>query len=145
MNLSQILNELEVRGHCSSIIKVTGNYSDILFGHTTWSDYSFMVRMFKTFNFAFQNPSVVAHQVIMSAYPGVLTSTDDFYITDSKLFVTETTNTIMDDSLYNGNIKPVGSVMSWQRAMAATRMAKSAKEWVDLFGLFNSGTYNNQW
>jgi hypothetical protein len=37
------------------------------------------------------------------------------------------------------------SVPSWMRAMTATRLAQDGKQWTELFGEFNSGTYNNQW
>jgi len=36
------------------------------------------------------------------------------------------------------------TALSWQRAMVANRMATTSKEWIDIFSLYNSGTYNNQ-
>jgi hypothetical protein len=61
------------------------------------------------------------------------------------MVVMETTNGIYNKELYgNGNIRPQ-LALSWQRAAVATGFAQSGAEWVALFSLHNSGTYNNQW
>jgi hypothetical protein len=78
-----------------------------------------------------------------SSYPAYIGSVDDWYITSNNLVVTETTNGFMDSSL-NHWIRPE-SLMSWVRAAVANRVAKSGAQWVDMFSLYNSGTYNNQW
>ena len=41
-------------------------------------------------------------------------------------------------------IQTQGSLLCWQRAMLANRLAKTGKEWTDIFAQHNSGTYNNQ-
>jgi hypothetical protein len=73
----------------------------------------------------------------------VLVSGDDFYLLSSGLVVMETTNSIYDTSLYK-LLKPQ-SLLAWMRVAIANRMSRSAKEWVDVFSNYNSGTYNNQW
>ena len=35
--------------------------------------------------------------------------------------------------------------LAHQRAMAATTLATGGEEWVAIFSIANSGTYNNQW
>lgn len=35
--------------------------------------------------------------------------------------------------------------MSWIRSIVANALAEDGRQWVDLFRLYNSGTYNNQW
>jgi len=37
------------------------------------------------------------------------------------------------------------TVPEWIRIVLANRMASSGAEWVSVFGMYNSGTYNNQW
>jgi hypothetical protein len=71
-------------------------------------------------------------------------SIDDWYQTlESRLIITETTNDIVNNTVYAA--VDTASVPSWMRAMTATRLAQDGKQWTELFGEFNSGTYNNQW
>lgn len=35
--------------------------------------------------------------------------------------------------------------MEFVRAMIANRLARNPTDWIQLFKLYNSGTYNNQW
>jgi hypothetical protein len=127
--------------HCSALVKLLYDSSDIFFGHATWSTYNAMVRMYKhyTLNYA----SAVAKTVSFSGYAGVLASIDDFYVTSTKLAVTETSFSILNMSLYE--YVTHRSVFYWIRVSAANRLAASAPEWVEIFSTNNSGTYNNQW
>ncbi len=36
-------------------------------------------------------------------------------------------------------------VMAWIRNLVANRLASNGAEWSNVFGHYNSGTYNNQW
>jgi len=56
----------------------------------------------------------------------------------------ETTNGCFNTTLRKEFVKP-SNVLSWERVVVANRVAKSAKQWVEIFKRFNSGTYNNQW
>jgi len=71
-------------------------------------------------------------------------SSDDFYILDSGLVLLETTINILDEKLYALS-DPRSTLMAWIRNIIANRLAGTGKEWCDLFGRYNSGTYNNQW
>jgi hypothetical protein len=56
-----------------------------------------------------------------------LSSTDDYYITDANLVITETTIDVVDVNVYKQNIKDENNyIPSFMRVMAATRAAKSA-------------------
>lgn len=128
--------------HCSVLVKVADDFSDLFAGHTTWEGYYEMNRVFKTYNL----PISVAQSspvVMFSGYPGSLSSVDDFYQTNSKLVITETTNGIMNTTLYNA-VTP-NSVLSFIRVILANKVASSGQEWVETFAKYNSGTYNNQW
>ena len=37
--------------HCSALIKLTDDFSDIFFSHNTWSIYNSMIRIFKEYHF----------------------------------------------------------------------------------------------
>ena len=57
----------------------------------------------------------------------------------------------LETTIGNGNadlwkyVTPENSVLEGIRNMVANRMAKSGKEWTDIFSRYNSGTYNNEW
>ncbi|KAL6068912.1 Phospholipase B-like [Balamuthia mandrillaris] len=151
---------------CSAIIRLLPNNAELFAGHTTWSDYYSMNRIFKHYHFGdtsafaslYSEEDVMSNKKIesrsssqlalpsisFSARPGMLTSKDDFYVLSSGLTVLETTNGIYNDSLYEA-VKPEGSVLCWMRVMVANLLARNGTEWTDIFALHNSGTYNNQW
>jgi len=63
----------------------------------------------------------------------------------SGLSSIETTIAIFNQSLYDNYISPTGQVHCWVRSFISNALAKTAKEWVEIFRRYNSGTYNNQW
>ncbi|GAM21619.1 hypothetical protein SAMD00019534_047940 [Acytostelium subglobosum LB1] len=131
-------------GHCSSLIKLTDDLTELYAGHTTWSSFYEMVRLFKIYTFAFSDETQSASKTTMfSSYPASLSSIDDFYLLDTGLVVIETTNGIMNNELYLA-VTP-SSVLSWIRVIIANRMATSGATWCSTFAIQNSGTYNNQW
>ncbi|EAL64426.1 phospholipase B-like protein [Dictyostelium discoideum AX4] len=139
-------NSFDNNQHCSALIKLTDDLTELYTGHTTWSDYYQMVRMIKSYNFRFSKlVAAKSNTTMFSGYPGVLMSVDDFYMLDSKLVVLETTNGIKDnDSELFKLIKPQ-SVLTWIRIIVTNRIAHSGKSWCEIFEKENSGTYNNQW
>jgi len=124
--------------HCSVLVKVANDFSNLFMAHTTWEDFVEMLRIYKVYDLDFYGA-----RVSFSSYPAVITSIDDFYTTSNKLAVTETTNGIFTQDLYN-KIVPQ-ALLSWVRALQANMGAKSCAEWMNIFGRYNSGTYNNQW
>ncbi|KAH6922906.1 hypothetical protein HPB50_020104 [Hyalomma asiaticum] len=137
---------------CSALIKVVGKNEDLYVGHDAWFLYKSMLRIQKKYAFPWHyvpdatgpDGIIPGHTITMSSYAGKLVSLDDFYLTSAGLAVTET-------SIENSNpdlwlfLDPEASPLTWVRAMVATRLATSGKEWVDIFARKNSGTYNNQW
>eukprot|EP01091_Cochliopodium_minus_P020222 TRINITY_DN8767_c0_g1_i1.p1 TRINITY_DN8767_c0_g1~~TRINITY_DN8767_c0_g1_i1.p1 ORF type:complete len:534 (+),score=52.28 TRINITY_DN8767_c0_g1_i1:171-1772(+) len=127
--------------HCSSLIRLSDDRSDLFTSHTTWSSYQVMLRTYKISNLEFNN--AVSSKISFSSYPGVLSSVDDFYLTDNGLSVIETTNGIMNKTLLQ-YVKPQ-SVLSWIRVIVSNQIFSSGFWWVNTFSKYNSGTYNNQW
>eukprot|EP00825_Cyclidium_porcatum_P014857 TRINITY_DN1812_c0_g1_i2.p1 TRINITY_DN1812_c0_g1~~TRINITY_DN1812_c0_g1_i2.p1 ORF type:complete len:273 (-),score=18.64 TRINITY_DN1812_c0_g1_i2:127-945(-) len=82
-------------------------------------------------------------KIQFSSYPGVITSGDDYYLTDQQLVIMETTNGFLNDSLYS-LINP-HTLYSWQRVQLATAFASSGEEWSKYMQMWNSGTYANQY
>eukprot|EP00668_Euglena_longa_P046986 GGOE01062753.1.p1 GENE.GGOE01062753.1~~GGOE01062753.1.p1 ORF type:complete len:653 (-),score=146.74 GGOE01062753.1:677-2608(-) len=129
---------------CSALIRLTTDRRDLLWGHTTWDQYSAMNRIYKHYDFPLPPAAGSAQrQVSFSSSPGYLTSADDWYLLDSQLAVMETTNGMYCHDLY-ALITPK-SLLAWMRAYAANVLASSAPDWAQLFSAHNSGTYNNQW
>lgn len=77
--------------HCSVLIKLTNDLGDLFAGHTTWSQFAYMLRIYKSYVMNFKTAQA-SSQVQFSSYPGALTSIDDWYLTSAQLMVTETTN-----------------------------------------------------
>ena len=49
-----------------------------------------------------------------------------------------------DNNTLNQYITPQ-TVLEWIRNIIANRLGDSCADWAELYGLYNSGTYNNQW
>ncbi|GBM34367.1 Putative phospholipase B-like 2, partial [Araneus ventricosus] len=136
-------------GSCSALVKVLPNNKDIYFAQDAWSSYNTMLRILKKYSLQFHtimgagSPIVPGHTYSFSSYPGMIFSMDDFYIISSGLGAMETT-------IGNGNASlwkyvTTETILEWQRSIIANRLAKNGKQWVTLFSILNSGTYNNQW
>jgi hypothetical protein len=128
-------------GHCSAIIKLLPDGSDLMVGHNTWIGYEYMLRIVKKFNFHFKN--IPGNTVSFSSYPGCIFSADDFYLISSGLFVMETTFGVFNTSLYE-SIDIENFVFEFIRNLVANRLSRNGKEWTDIFQKQNSGTLNNQ-
>ncbi|PAV76407.1 hypothetical protein WR25_17721 [Diploscapter pachys] len=127
-------------GHCSALVKLLPDHSDLFFAHVTWMSYSTMLRMQKKYKFKTGN---AGQTYAFSGYPGTISSIDDFIVTSARLAILETTITNHNETL-NNYITPQ-TIPSWIRTQAAQRTASTVKEWIDIFAKHNSGTYNNQW
>lgn len=137
-------------GSCSALVKVLPDLSDLLTSHVTWNSYESMVRVLKKYRLAVREtaaddaPLVAGHSASFSSYPGLIYSGDDFTVLSSGLVAMETTIGNSNKDLWK-YVKPVGTVLEGVRSVVANRLATSGKTWTDVFGRYNSGTYNNQW
>jgi len=130
--------------HCSALIKVAADLSDVFFGHVTWATYNMMTRMYKHYRLHYNKATTSSKLVSFSSYPGAITSVDDFHITDTGLVAMETSLNVYNFSIYQGNVVPQ-SLLYWVRVAVANRMATDGKDWASIFQQYNSGTYVNQW
>ena len=143
MTIEQIKNYVNERLHCSALIKVANDFSNVWFGHTTWSGYNRLIKMFKEYRYYPGSEfNIKANTILVSGYPGAINSNDDFYITSANLYVMETTNNVFNNSLFD-TLTPE-SFTCWLRTMLALRLSSTGKEWCQIFSKYNSGTYNNQ-
>jgi len=134
-------------GHCSALIKITEGNKDCFIGHTTWDDYSKMTRIFKYYNFPFDGAATMASKIAFSGYPGVISSTDDFYVMSSGMTVMDTSIEILNpfiwDKVEDFPARP--HIPNFVHVMITNRLAKNGAHWTRLFGTQNTGTYCSQW
>eukprot|EP00941_MAST-03F_sp_MAST-3F-sp1_P001743 g1743.t1 len=140
----QARHEKNKRGHCSALIKLTGDFDDLLFGHSSWFNFGATNRIFKHYSFDLTDESTSATTVSFSSYAGFLYSLDDFYMMQgSKMGMTQTSNDVMNHELLD-LVKPE-SLLAWHRVRIASVMANSGKDWHTIFSKEASGTYANQY
>jgi hypothetical protein len=60
--------------HCTSLIKIPDDLSDVFMSHTSWDDGNCMLRTYKFYQFG---EDFVQEQ---SSYPGSIYSADDYYV-----------------------------------------------------------------
>lgn len=142
MTTEEIIDFIDTHNHCSALMKVSPDFKDVWFGHNTWTSYNKMNRIFKEYKFKTNTKVEQSKTVAFSGYPGILASIDDFYILDSDLYVTETTNSVFNKELYD--VLTPESLLSWMRTLVANRLSSTGSEWAEIFSRENSGTYNNQ-
>jgi len=130
-------------GRCSALVRLTKDNSDLMVGHTTFSDYSEMNRIFKYYDLPLGDG--VAQKIGFSSYPGVAGSTDDYYLMDTGLAVTETTISMLTDEPYDKLDDNATSVPDFMRIMLANRLARTSEEWVNYLKKSSTGTYSSQW
>ena len=68
-----------------------------------------------------------------------LSSTDDFFQTSNGLMISETTNDLYNETLYDFVTSSGG--LSWSRVITCNALALSASQWTSCFSQYNGGTY----
>jgi len=123
-------------GHCSAFI-ATGSYTKdgkIVIAHNNWSSYAEGSR----WTIIFDIQPAHGHRMLMDGAPGVITSQDDFGVTDAGLMITETTITQFEG--FDPDGKP-----EFVRSRKAMQYASSIDEYVSIIKDGNNGGYANDW
>ena len=113
-----------MRSKCSVLFKRIGE-KDIVLSHSTWDTYWAMQRVFKYLQ-------VGKKRITYSSYPGCISSTDDFFLIDGNLMVTETS---LDFDLSPEDQQFMFSegydyIPEYFKIMAANHLATSSVSWV---------------
>ena len=141
---------LSRHGRCSALLVPSRDAAapDVFMGHTSWSDYTEMVRLYKHYHLPLRAGGPAGGgpgaKVSFSSYPAMVSSTDDWYTLSSGLVVTETSLSATSGNVL-ASISPERAVPAWIRALIANRAASTAPQWALYFALFNGGTYNCAW
>jgi hypothetical protein len=135
--------------HCSALIRLLPDMSDVFATHTTWSALENMLRIVKRHSLPFTNlgggtpvPGAVAATSSYPAYGSY--SSDDFYTLSSGLVALETTINNDNETLAL-QFASTAVVLEWARNVLANRLAADAPSWVATFSAYASGTYTNSW
>eukprot|EP00435_Cladocopium_sp_Y103_P000576 s1152_g1.t1 len=138
---------LAKRGHCSAMVRLAPSNGELLVGHTTWSDYSKMTRVFKYYNFHLPLSFQSSHLIGFSSYPGCVSSTDDFYMLDSGLTVMDTTLEVLNPKVYDRISEDPHRprLPRFLHVMAVNRVAKTGTQWTSMLSSESLGTGNSQW
>jgi hypothetical protein len=134
-------SKYEKGGHCSGLVRLLPDYSDLFFAHDSWSDFRELHGQLKEYYLPL--PEFKAKRIVMSTRVGKLASYDDFYATDAGLFVLETTINLFNEALYAASNPQ--QIFTWLRALHASWCTAGGREWTDVFIQHNSGTYNNEY
>eukprot|EP00240_Pyramimonas_obovata_P000938 CAMPEP_0118943100 /NCGR_PEP_ID=MMETSP1169-20130426/37522_1 /TAXON_ID=36882 /ORGANISM="Pyramimonas obovata, Strain CCMP722" /LENGTH=601 /DNA_ID=CAMNT_0006888257 /DNA_START=125 /DNA_END=1927 /DNA_ORIENTATION=- len=136
--------------HCSALIKLAPDFSDVYAAHTTWDTYANAApRIYKDIVVGVRRGGAEGtweeSRAVFSSSPGFISSIDDFYTVSgtANLTVIETSNNVYNKSLYER--VTAQSVPCYMRAVVANRLATDGSEWAKVFGRHHSGTYNDQW
>eukprot|EP00731_Ephydatia_muelleri_P001270 Em0001g1270a len=124
-------------GHCSALIKALPGYEDVFASHSSWYAYASMLRIFKHYAFNLNDKNAATQVMSFSSYPAFLSSLDDFYIMDSKLVMLETTNSIINGSLYDSATPK--ALLAWHRVRLANWLATGGEQWAGYISEYNSG------
>ena len=133
--------DTEYHEHCTGMVKLTDDYSDIYFAHDAWSDFRELHGQLKEYDLPITK--FKARRLVMSTRIGKLASYDDYYLSDAGLFVLETTLNNYNMDLYKVVVPQC--VFTWLRAVHAMWTTDNGKDWAETFIRHNSGTYNNQY
>lgn len=148
------LNEQPIfRTRCTGVVKLAKDLSDLFFGHATWDNYSYMLRILKVYNLTLacspgQRPETnqctpFTHTEAVSSSPGLLVSMDDFIITSEGVVAMDTSHALYVKQLFEEMVPY--SALTWMRILVAGMLANGTEPWARYFSMYNSGTYNNQW
>lgn len=134
-------------GRCSALVRFTGD--ELYTAHTTWENYNEATRSIKRYQFPLRDSKDSCHTVLMSSYPGCITSTDDFVIGSNNVLITETTTNVQNENRHRWL---QGRIPDYVHVMSAMRLSGDGKSFVDQFlntaghGKYAlTGTYNSEW
>lgn len=118
----------------SAFISHPGDFMDLFLGHASWKPYGYSRRISKSYNLEFGNFSQVSKRVI-SSYPFLLQSTDNFQITDNAVVYMSTSIALSNDVIQR-NAPNNRCFPTWMKSISATQVSHSASQWYDYYKIY---------
>jgi len=119
-----------------------GTPEDMITGHVTHGNYGEMLRIMKNYQLSF-NASV--GKITMSSYPGCVSSTDDFLITDKGFVLMSTNLWLPKTGEFAWPSKTNEGLPCFLRSTIATRLAVHPRIWAKLYGFLTGIAGAKQW
>lgn len=119
-----------------------GAPEDVLAGHVSLGTYSEMVRIMKFYKLNF---NTMVSGVTMSSYPGCVSSTDDYFVTERGFVAMSTNLHIPMEGEYSVPAASNDGLPSFLRAVMATRLATQPRSWAKAYGYLAGIAGAKQW
>ncbi|EDS88606.1 hypothetical protein EHI_052510, partial [Entamoeba histolytica HM-1:IMSS] len=129
----------ELHSHCTGLIKLLPDYSDLFVAQDTWSSPTTMNRIMKDYHMKYFDKAIGEKSIKFSSYPGVTHSLDDFWLLSNGLSVIETTMHCWNQDQFE-KCTPE-SVLTWIRVQVANWLSSkegSGVQWAKNFIRENS-------
>jgi len=129
----------------AAVVKRTGPMGtpkDLITGHVTSGNYGEMHRVMKTYKVNF---GTSVGKISMSSYPGCVSSTDDYFITEPGFVIMSTNLWVPTSGKYSMPAKTNDGVAVFVRALIATRLAAQPRQWGKIYGDISGIAGAKQW
>jgi len=119
-----------------------GSPEDLLTGHVTFANYGEAVRVMKHYHLNFDT---LVTDISMSSYPGCISSTDDYFVTNRGFALMSTSLYIPDSGNFSVPSQSADGLPAFLRATIATRLATLPRTWAKVYGYLPGLAATKQW
>lgn len=119
-----------------------GTPEDMISGHVSFGNYGEMLRIMKTYKLNF---GTSVSKVTMSSYPGCLSSTDDYFMTDKGFVLMSTNLWLPATGKYARPSTTNEGLPAFLRAAVATKIAAQPRGWAKLYASLTGIAGAKQW
>jgi hypothetical protein len=106
-----------------------GDFRDFFIAHSSWRSYSEATRIAKRYRLRFPDNVTQFDRRVVSGYPFLLHSDDDFQLQDNAFAVLSGSIALSDSFITSAQISPAG-LPPWLRALASSMIATSGNTWL---------------
>jgi hypothetical protein len=123
----------EPSSHCSAFVALAPDNADLLFGHTMWNPYCYMLRVHKTYSF------LDAHAHWSPGHPGCIFTKDCYAVASSGILMYSTYVAHPPPSPLDPE-----TLLVWLRLAVACETADTCADFCDVYTSHHSRTYPDQ-
>mmetsp|Transcript_147069 Transcript_147069/g.256631 ORF Transcript_147069/g.256631 Transcript_147069/m.256631 type:complete len:662 (+) Transcript_147069:102-2087(+) len=123
-------------------IGAQGTVTDIVVAHSAFGNYGEMHRVHKSYGFHWTN---LVPNMTMTSYPGCISSTDDFFMTDRGLLLMSTNMGVPKTGKFSKPRLSNEGLPSFVRSLISTRLAILPRSWARIYGFLSGIAGAKQW